>query len=238
MMFGMPMQIMIMSYVMMGVSMLVSFMLKRKFNQYTKEILSSGITGREVAEKMLHDNGINDVQVVSVPGFLSDHYNPTNKTVNLSPEVYNGASVSAAAVAAHECGHAVQHATAYAPLQFRSKMVPVTQISTNLSQIVLMVGLGLLAVSTKWSFVLLIGIALFAMATIFSIITLPVEFDASRRALAWLNKTNITTPDQQQKAKEALKYAATTYVVAALASLITLVQYILIYMQRTQNNRQ
>ena len=234
----MPMQVMIASYVMMGISMLVGYLLKRKFNQFTKEILVSGITGREVAEKMLHDNGINDVQVVSVPGFLSDHYNPTNKTVNLSPEVYNGSSVSAAAVAAHECGHAVQHATAYSPLQFRSKMVPVTQISTNLSQIILAVGLMLIALSTKWSFVLLIGIGLFAMATIFSLITLPVEFDASRRALAWLDKTNITTDDQQKKAKSALTYAATTYVVAALASLITLIQYILIYMARTQNNRQ
>ncbi len=237
-MFGMPAQIMIASYVMMGLSMLVSMMLKRKFNQYNKEILNSGITGRQIAEKMLSDNGITDVQVVSVPGFLSDHYNPANKTVNLSPDVYNGNTVSAAAVAAHECGHAVQHANAYKPLQFRSQMVSVTKISTNLSQIILMVGILLLGLSTKWSFVLLIGIGLFAMATIFSLITLPVEFDASRRALAWLDKTNITTDDQQQKAKKALTWAATTYVVAALASLITLIQYILIYLSRTQSNRQ
>jgi uncharacterized protein len=234
--FGMPPQIAIASMVMMGLSMLVSMMLKNKFNKYTQEILQSGITGREVAEKMLRDNGINDVQVVSVPGFLSDHYNPANRTVNLSPEVYNGASVSAAAVAAHECGHAIQHATQYAPLQFRSKMVPVTQISSNLSQIVLLAGIVLLTISTKWSFVLLIGIGLFAMATIFSIVTLPVEFDASKRALAWLDKTNITTDDQQRKAKEALKWAATTYVMAALASLVTLIQYIMIYMSRRQNN--
>jgi Zn-dependent membrane protease YugP len=237
-MYGMPPAIFITSMVMMGLSMLVSMMLKNKFNKYTKEILNSGITGREVAEKMLKDNGINDVQVVSVPGFLSDHYDPTKKTVNLSTDVYNGASVSAAAVAAHECGHAVQHATAYGPLEFRSKMVPVTQISTNLSQIILMVGLGLLAMSTKWSFVLLIGIGLFAVATIFSLVTLPVEFDASRRALVWLDKTNITTDDQQKKAKDALKWAATTYVVAALASLITLIQYVMIFLSRTQQREE
>ncbi len=238
MMLGMPPQIMIASFIMMGVSMLVSMMLKRKFTQYTKEILNSGITGREVAEKMLHDNGINDVQVVSTPGFLSDHYNPANKTVNLSPDVYNGASVSAAAVAAHECGHAVQHATAYAPLQFRSKMVPVTQISTNVSQLVIMAGLAMIGVGGGNATVLLIGIGLFAVATVFSLVTLPVEFDASKRALAWLDKTNITSDDQQQKAKDALKWAATTYVVAALASIITLVQYILIYMARTRSNRE
>jgi uncharacterized protein len=233
----MPPQIMIVSMLMMGVSMLVSMMLKRKFNQYTKEILQSGITGKEVAEKMLHDSGINDVQVISTPGFLSDHYNPANKTVNLSPDVYNGASVSAAAVAAHECGHAIQHATAYAPLQFRSKMVPVTQISTNLSQLVLMAGLGVMGVGGGSPTVLLIGIGLFAVATIFSLVTLPVEFDASKRALAWLDNTNITNDQQQQKAKEALKWAATTYVVAALASVVTLVQYILIYLSKKQQQQ-
>ncbi len=234
MMLGMPNSIFIISMVMMGISMLVSLILKNKFNAYTKEILVSGITGKEVAEKMLRDFGIYDVQVVSVPGFLSDHYNPANKTVNLSPDVYNGASVSAAAVAAHECGHAVQHATGYSMLEFRSKMVPATQISTNLSQWVLMAGIVLLGVSSKWSFVLLIGIGLFALATVFSIITLPVEFDASKRALAWLDKTNITNDDQQRKAKNALTWAATTYVVAALASLITLIQYIMIYLGRRE----
>jgi uncharacterized protein len=234
-MFGMPMSVMIVSMLMMGVSMLVSMVLKSKFTKYAKVGLSSGITGKEVAEKMLKENGINDVQVVSTPGFLSDHYNPANKTVNLSPEVYNGASVSAAAVAAHECGHAVQHATSYQWLQFRSKMVPATQITTKFSQWVLMAGMALLGVGGGNGTVLLIGIAMFAVATIFSIITLPVEFDASNRALAWLDKTNITNNEEQSQAKEALKWAATTYVVAALASLITLILYIMIYMNRTSN---
>jgi Zn-dependent membrane protease YugP len=217
---------------MMGVSMLVSAVLKRKFTKYTKVMLSTGITGKEVAEKMLKDCGIYDVQVISTPGFLSDHYNPANKTVNLSPDVFTGASVSAAAVAAHECGHAVQHATQYAPLQFRSKMVPVTQISTNLSQWVLMAGVGMMGFGGGNPTVLLVGIALFAVATIFSLVTLPVEFDASKRALAWLDKTNITNEEEQNKAKDALKWAATTYVVAALASLITLIQYVMIYLSK------
>ncbi len=232
-MFGMPMSVMIVSMLMMGVSMLVSMVLKSKFTKYAKVQLSSGITGKEVAEKMLKENGINDVQVVSTPGFLSDHYNPANKTVNLSPEVYNGASVSAAAVAAHECGHAVQHATSYQWLQFRSKMVPTTQITTNLSQWVLMAGMAILSMGKGNGTVLLIGIAMFAVATIFSLVTLPVEFDASKRALAWLDRTNITNNEEQGQAKEALKWAATTYVVAALASLITLIQYIMIYMNRS-----
>ncbi len=230
-----PPQILIASLVMMGISALVSMMLKRKFNQYTKVPLNSGLTGKEIAEKMLRDNGINDVQVVSVPGFLSDHYNPQNKTVNLSPEVYGGATVSAAAVAAHECGHAVQHATSYGPLQFRSKMVPVTQISSNLSQWILMFGVGGMALGGGNPTILLIGIAMFAVSTIFTLVTLPVEFDASKRALAWLETTNITTNDQQAKAKDALKWAATTYVMAALASIITLIQYVLIYMNRSRD---
>jgi uncharacterized protein len=234
-MLGMPMGIFIVSMIFMGISMLVSMVLKSKFTKYSKVMLSTGITGKEVAEKMLKDNGITDVQVVSVAGFLSDHYNPANKTVNLSPDVYNGSSVSAAAVAAHECGHAVQHATNYSMLQFRSKMVPATQIGTNLSQWVIMIGIGLLSLSTKWSFVLLIGIGLFSIATIFSLVTLPVEFDASKRALAWLDRVNITNDDEQSKAKETLKWAATTYVIAALASLITLIQYIMIYLSRTSN---
>jgi Zn-dependent membrane protease YugP len=232
MMFGMPPSILIVSLLMMGISMLVSMVLKNKFTKYNKVMLSSGITGKEVAEKMLKDNGIYDVQVTSTPGFLTDHYNPLTKTVNLSAEVYQGNSVSAAAVAAHECGHAVQHATQYPWLNFRSKMVPATQISTNLSQWIIMIGIGLLSFGKGNGTVLLIGIGLFAVATIFSIITLPVEFDASRRGLAWLNRTNITNPEEQDKAKDALKWAATTYVVAALASLITLIQYIMIYMNR------
>lgn len=234
MMFGMPMNVMIVSFLMMGISMLVSMVLKNKFAKYSKIPLSSGITGKEVAEKMLRDYGIFDVQVVSTPGFLSDHYNPMNKTVNLSPDVYNGSSASSAAVSAHECGHAVQHATQYKWLQFRSKMVPATQISTNLSQWVIMIGLGLMGFGKGNATVLLVGIGLFAVATIFSVITLPVEFDASKRALAWLDRTNITTDGEQRQAKEALKWAATTYVVAALASLITLIQYIMIYMSRSR----
>jgi uncharacterized protein len=234
-MFGMPMGIFIVSMIFMGISMLVSMVLKSKFTKYTKIPLSSGITGKEVAEKMLKDSGIYDVQVISVPGFLSDHYNPMNKTVNLSPDVFNGNSVSAAAVAAHECGHAVQHATKYSMLQFRSKMVPATQISTNLSQWVLMIGLGMMGFGGGNPTVLLVGIGLFAVSTIFSLVTLPVEFDASKRALAWLDKTNITNQVEQDKAKDALKWAATTYVVAALASLVTLIQYIMIYMNRTRD---
>ncbi len=231
----MPMGIFIVSMIFMGISMLVSMVLKSKFTKYTKVPLSSGITGKEVAEKMLKDSGIYDVQVVSVPGFLSDHYNPMNKTVNLSPDVFNGNSVSAAAVAAHECGHAVQHATKYNMLQFRSKMVPATQISTNLSQWILMIGLGMMGLGKGNPTVLLVGIGLFAVSTIFSLVTLPVEFDASKRALAWLDKTKITNDEEQDKAKDALKWAATTYVVAALASLVTLIQYIMIYMNRSRD---
>jgi uncharacterized protein len=235
MLFGMPPAVMIGSLLMMGVSMLVSMVLKNKMVKYSKQPLSSGISGKEVAEKMLKDSGIYDVQVVSTPGFLSDHYNPANKTVNLSTDVYNGTNVSAAAVAAHECGHAVQHATQYKWLNFRSRMVPATQISTNLSQWVIMIGLGMMGFGRGNATVLLVGIVLFGVATIFSLVTLPVEFDASQRALAWLNKTQITNNEEQGQAKEALKWAATTYVVAALASLITLIQYIMMYVARTRD---
>lgn len=219
--------ILIVSLVFLGISMLVSGVLKSKFNSYAKVRLSSGLTGSEVAQKMLRDNGIYDVQVVSVNGFLSDHYNPANKTVNLSPDVYNGVSISAAAVAAHECGHAVQHATQYPWLNMRSKLVPAVQLSANLVNWVLL--LGVIMVNT-FPQLLLVGIILFALTTLFSVITLPVEFDASKRALAWLQHTNITTAQEYPKAKDALKWAATTYVVAALASVATLVQYILIFL--------
>lgn len=231
-MFGMPSEVLIVSLVFMGISMLVGAMLKSRFTQYSKVALSSGLSGKEIAEKMLRENGIFDVQVVSVPGFLSDHYNPANKTVNLSPDVYNGTSVAAAAVSAHECGHAIQHATAYQWLQFRSRMVPVTQISTSLSQWVLMIGAGMLGFGGGNPTILLIGIGLFSVSTIFSIVTLPVEFDASKRALAWLDKTNVAKGEEHAKAKDALKWAATTYVVAALASLVMLLQYIMIYLNR------
>ena len=212
--------------------MLVQFRLKSKFTAYAKVPTSSGLSGKEVAEKMLHDNGIYDVKVVSVPGFLSDHYDPAKKTVNLSPDVYAGRNISAAAVAAHECGHAVQHATAYSMLSLRSALVPIVQISTNLAQWVILIGLGLFSFGGGNSTVLLIGIILFAVSTLFSIITLPVEFDASARAIKWLDSSRITLPQENEKAKDALKWAALTYVVAALASIAMLVQYILIYQNR------
>ena len=228
----MPISIIFISLLFMGVGMLVQFRLKSKFTTYAKVPTSSGLSGKEVAEKMLHDNGIYDVKVVSVQGFLSDHYDPAKKTVNLSPDVYEGRNISAAAVAAHECGHAVQHATAYSMLSLRSALVPVVQISTNLAQWVILIGLGLFSFGGGNSTVLLIGIILFAVSTLFSIITLPVEFDASARALKWLDSSHITLPQEHEKAKDALKWAALTYVVAALASIAMLVQYILIYQNR------
>jgi len=187
------------------------------------------LSGKEIAEKMLRENGIYDVTVTSVNGFLSDHYNPANKTVNLSPDVYSGTSVSAAAVAAHECGHAVQHATAYQWLTMRSRLVPVVQISSTLVNWVLLVGV-IMAASGGNPTVLLIGIILMAITVLFSLITLPVEFDASKRALAWLNHTNVTNTTEYPKAKDALKWAAMTYVVAALAAVVTLLQYIMLYL--------
>jgi Zn-dependent membrane protease YugP len=226
----MTFEIMIVSLIFVGISMVVSMVLKNKFNKYSKVPLSNGMTGREVAEKMLRENGIYDVKVVSVDGFLSDHYNPANKTVNLSPEVYQGNSVSAAAVAAHECGHAVQHATAYGPLTLRSKLVPAVQFSSMIVNWVLIIGV-IMAASGNTT-LLLIGIVLMAVTVVFTLVTLPVEFDASKRALAWLNQTNITNQQEYPKAKDALKWAATTYVVAALAAVVTLVQYIMIYMAR------
>ena len=226
--------ILIVSLIFLGISMLVSMILKSKFTKYSKVPLSSGLSGREIAEKMLRENGIYDVKVTSVDGFLSDHYNPANKTVNLSPDVYNGTSVAAAAVAAHECGHAVQHATAYQWLNFRSKMVPAVQISSNLVNWVLLIGV-IMAASGN-STVLLIGIILMSITVVFTLITLPVEFDASNRALAWLNRTNVTNNSEYPQAKDALKWAATTYVVAALAAVVTLIQYIMIYMGSRDRN--
>lgn len=219
--------IMIVSFIFIGISMLVSLVLKNKFKSYARVPLSNRMTGKEVAEKMLRENGIYDVKVTSVEGFLSDHYNPANKTVNLSPDVYNGYSISAAAVAAHECGHAVQHATSYAWLNLRSKLVPAVQVSSSLVNWVLLIGVLLI---NRFPDLLLVGIILFAVTVVFSLITLPVEFDASKRALAWLNDTNVTNQQEYPKAKDALKWAALTYVVAALAAVVTLVQYILLYM--------
>jgi len=220
---------MLVSLLFLGISFLVSSILKGKFSRYSKQPLSNGLSGKEIAEKMLRENGIYDVTVTSVEGFLSDHYNPLNKTVNLSPDVYHGTSVSAAAVAAHECGHAVQHATAYGPLVFRSRMVPVVQFSANIVNWILMAGIILLA-STNNSTVLLIGIILMSVTVLFSLVTLPVEFDASNRALAWLDRTNITNSEEYPMAKDALKWAATTYVVAALAAVVTLIQYVMIFL--------
>lgn len=213
----------------MLLSWLVGHQLKSKFKAFSKIPVNYGMTGREVALKMLSDNGISNVRVESVPGKLSDHYNPLNKTVNLSPEVYNGNSVAAAAVAAHECGHAIQHANAYSWLQMRSALVPIVSFSSNIVQWVLLAGILMLQ---SFPQLLFIGIVLFAMTTLFSFITLPVEIDASKRALAWLNVSGITSTSTHPKAKEALRWAAYTYVVAALASLATLLYYLAIFAGR------
>lgn len=214
------------------IGMGVSSTLKRKFREYGEISLARGLSGKEVAERMLKENGIYDVQVISADGFLSDHYNPADKTVNLSPDVYAGRSISAAAVAAHECGHAVQHATGYSMLQLRSSLVPVVQISTNLAQWVILAGIGFMGFGGGNQVVLLIGIALFAVSTIFSLITLPVEYDASARALRWMEQTNLTTGDEHDKAADALKWAARTYVVAAVASVAQLLYFIFIFLNR------
>lgn len=231
----MDLGIIIISVIFMVIGMIVQFILKSKFKRYSQIPTSSGLSGKEIAEKMLTDNGIYDVQVVSTPGFLSDHYDPTKKTVNLSADVYEGRNVSAAAVAAHECGHAVQHATAYSMLKLRSALVPMVNISTNVAQWVILIGLGLFTVGGGNPTILLIGIILFAASTVFSVITLPVEFDASSRALKWLDTSHITKGVEHDNAKDALKWAAMTYVVAALASIAMLVQYILIYQSRSED---
>ncbi|WP_262707370.1 zinc metallopeptidase [Gynurincola endophyticus] len=227
------MSVLLVSLIFLGISMLVSGVLKSKFKKYSEVRLVNGLSGAEIATKMLHDNGIYDVKVISVDGFLSDHYNPMNKTVNLSPDVYSGRSVAAAAVAAHECGHAVQHATAYRWLTMRSKLVPFVQFSSGIVQWVLLG--GILAINA-FPQLLLAGIVLFAITTLFSLITLPVEFDASNRALAWLKREEVTTPKEYPGAKDALKWAAMTYLVAALASVATLVQYIMIYLGGRDRN--
>lgn len=210
-------------------SFIISWRFKSKFNEYSQMMLANGLSGREIAEKMLYDHGISDVKVISVEGSLTDHYNPADKTVNLSPDVYHGRSVAAAAVAAHECGHAVQHATAYSWLQFRSAMVPALSVSSKYMQWILLGGILLL---NTFPALLLIGIILFALTTVFSFVTLPVEFDASNRAVAWLETNNITQRNETETAKSALKWAASTYVIAALSSLATLVYYIMIFMGR------
>ncbi len=216
--------------VFVGISILsyiVQASLQSKFKKYSR--MPIGLTGRDVAIKMLHDNGIYDVRVTSTPGTLTDHYNPANKTVNLSQGVYNSASVAAAAVAAHECGHAIQHARAYAPLRMRSALVPIVSFSSNIMMWVLLAGILTVEIFPQ---VLLAGIILFATTTIFSFITLPVEIDASRRALVWLQSAGITNASNHKYASSALRSAAYTYVVAAISSLATLLYYVMIYMNR------
>jgi Zn-dependent membrane protease YugP len=210
-------------------SWLVSYNLKNKFEKYSRIPIPGGMTGKDVAEKMLRDNGIYDVSVISIPGRLTDHYNPLDKTVNLSNSVYMSDSVAAAAVAAHECGHAVQHATAYAPLKMRSALVPVVSFSSNIMTWVL---LGGMLLQESFPQFLLLGIILFAATTLFSFITLPVEINASQRAIAWLSQAGITNVYTYSKAVDALRSAAYTYVVAALGSLATLAYYIMIFLRR------
>lgn len=210
----------------MVLSLVVSQTLKYKFNKYSKIPLDNGMSGKDIAERMLQANGIYDVKVESVQGQLTDHYNPANKTINLSPAVYNGRSISAAAVAAHETGHAVQHASAYAWLGFRSKLVPVVTFASKWVTWVILAGILLIQ---SFPAILLAGIVLFALTTIFSFITLPVEINASQRALAWLSTSGITSYQNHPMAKDALKWAAYTYVVAALGSLATLLYYIMIF---------
>ena len=211
------------------ISYLVQANLKNKFEKYSKMPLANGMTGRDVAIKMLQDNGIYDVKVISTSGMLTDHYNPANKTVNLSEGVYGSNSVAAAAVAAHECGHALQHARAYAPLKMRSALVRVVQFSSSIMSWVLLAGILMVQSMPQ---ILLAGIVLFAATTLFSFITLPVEINASKRALAWMSSAGITNVFNHKAAEDALKSAAYTYVVAALSSLATLIYYVSIYMGR------
>jgi len=212
------------------VSMAVSKKLKSKFATYSKLTLRNGMSGAEVAQRMLEDHGIRDVKVVSTPGQLTDHYNPLTKTVNLSEAVYGQRNAAAAAVAAHECGHAVQHAVAYPWLQMRSKMVPAVQVASGLSQWVIMGGLVLSATTALGSGLLLAGIVLYGIVTAFTFITLPVEYDASNRALAWLKRKQIVGQEEYAGAEDALKWAARTYVVAAISALATLAYFVLRYL--------
>lgn len=209
-------------------SWIVSFSLKRKFERYSQELLP--MSGAEVAERMLHDHGIYDVQITCIPGQLTDHYNPQDQTVNLSEEVYNGCNVAAAAVAAHECGHAVQHAEEYGPLRMRSALVPVVSFSSKWVTWIILA--GLLLINSFGDILLLVGIGLYAMITIFSFITLPVEVNASQRAVNWLREAGITDNVTTDMASDALHSAAYTYVVAALSALATLIYYILIFLGR------
>lgn len=206
-----------------GFSMLVSSTLKRKFKKYSQQSLQSGMSGKEIAEQMLMDHGIRDVKVVSTSGMLSDHYNPKTKTVNLSEGVYSQRNAAAAAVAAHECGHAVQHATGYEWLQMRSTLVPAVSVASNLSMWVIFGGLVAMQTLAFGKTIAMIGVVMFGLGTLFSFITLPVEYDASNRALAWLKRKQIVTQQELVGAEDALKWAARTYVVAAIGSLATLI---------------
>jgi len=229
-------------YLIIGISMLVSWLvssrLKSKFAYYSQVHLQNGMSGKEVAEKMLRDNGINDVQVISVPGQLTDHYNPANKTVNLSEGVYMQRNAAAAAVAAHECGHAVQHAVGYSMLQLRSKLVPIVNISSNLMQFVLIGGIVLMTATRTIdnpngnTTVLAIGVAMFAATTLFAFVTLPVEYDASNRAMKWLKSTGTVTAEEYVGVKDSLTWAARTYVVAAIGSLAQLLYWASLLMGR------
>ena len=216
------------------VSLYVSNKLKSKFRHYSKVHLQNGMSGREIAEQMLRDNGITDVRVISTPGQLTDHYNPSKKTVNLSEAVYTQRNAAAAAVAAHECGHAIQHAKAYSWLQMRSKLVPVVQVASQFSQWAIFGGLILMTMVSVGigQTVLLGGIILYAMGTLFSFITLPVEYDASKRALVWLETANMLNSQEHKAAEDSLKWAARTYVVAAIGSLATLLYFLSIYLGR------
>lgn len=205
------------------IGMLVQFRLKKVFAKYSQVLSTGGLTGAQIAQKMLNDNGIFDVNVTCISGQLTDHYNPTKKTVNLSNDVYHKNSVSAAAVAAHECGHAIQHKVAYGPLKLRTALVPAVNISSKLSMIVII--LGVMIINT-FPALFWIGIAMFGLVLLFSLVTLPVEFNASQRALAWLKSSNSLSETELAQAKEALTWAASTYVVAALSSLATLIYYI------------
>lgn len=209
--------------------MLVQWKLKSKFKYYSKMRLQNGLSGKEIAEKMLADNGIQDVKVISTPGQLTDHYNPLNKTVNLSESVYNQRNASAAAVAAHECGHAVQHAVGYRWLNLRSRLVPMVGISSKLASILLIAGIFTVNIFPS---LLLIGILFFAATVVFSIVTLPVEYDASNRALVWLENKQMVTREEHDGAKDALTWAARTYLVAAISSIVTLLYYLNIYNSR------
>ena len=213
----------ILALVIGGISMLVSSQLKSKFKKYSKVTLRNGMSGAEIAEKMLSDHGIRDVKVVSTPGMLTDHYNPKTKTVNLSEGVYSQRNAAAAAVAAHECGHAVQHATGYEWLQMRSTLVPAVSVASNLSMWVIFGGLVAMQTLAFGQTIAMIGVGMFGLGTLFSFITLPVEYDASNRALAWLKRKQIVTQQELVGAEDALKWAARTYVVAAIGSLATLI---------------